>query len=222
MRRVAAFGGTFDPVHAGHVRAAQHAVAALALDTVLFVPAGRPPHKLGDPMSPFCHRFAMLALATRHEEHFVVSDLEMNVDGPTYTVETLRRLRASFAAERLFFLLGSDSFAQIETWRRWQELPELATLVVFRRPRVWGEELRAAVPAVLRERLIVLGAAGTPADDVPEGCIVLLENEPVDVSATELRRLLRDGEAYPAGVDPLVVSYARKHRLYDGRGDDGR
>jgi nicotinate-nucleotide adenylyltransferase len=189
---------------------------------VIFVPAGRPPHKLGDPMSPYCHRFAMLALATRNEERFIVSDLEMDVDGPTYTVDTMGRLRAAFPGDRLFFLLGSDSFAQITTWHRWRELPDLATLVVLHRPTVWGDELSAMIPAEFRERVIARGAPEAPADEVPEGRIVLLHNQPVDVSATELRRRFRRGERTPVHVDAAVASYAGKHKLYDVRGDDGR
>lgn len=220
MSRIAAFGGTFDPVHAGHLRSATYAADALALDTVVFVPSGHPPHKLDEPLSPFCHRFAMLALALQDDDRFLVADLEVDIDGPTYTVETLRRLRAACPGDRIFFLLGSDSFVQITTWHRWQELPDLATLVVLHRPTVWGGELLAAIPEAIRDRVRWHRASQPEREE--EGEIVILDHEPVAVSATGLRRRFNAGEIAPEGIDPRVARYAVKHRLYDGQGNDGR
>ncbi len=221
MRRLAAFGGTFDPVHRGHTEGAKHALAVLQLDLVLFVPAGCPPHKLGEPLTPFCHRFAMLALALREEERFVVSPVEQEVEGPTFTVDTIGRLRARFPADRLFFLMGSDSFAQITTWHEWQRLPELATLVVLWRPsghRGWGE---LPVPEEFRARVVQIPRSARPGAPVPEGSILFLDNDPIEASASDLRRRLRQGERPGHLMDAAVVSYARKHRLYDEQGDDG-
>jgi len=222
VRRLAAFGGSFDPVHRGHTQGARHALASLQLDLVIFVPAGCPPHKLGEPLTPFCHRFAMLALALREEERFVISPVEQQVEGPTFTVDTIQRLRTQFPGDRLFFLMGSDSFAQITTWHRWRELPDLATLVVLWRPwghRDWGE---VPVPEEFRPRLVRMPQAASAGAQLAEGSILLLDNDPVEVAASDLRERLRRGEWPGDLVDAAVLSYARKHRLYHEKGHDGR
>lgn len=222
MRRLAAFGGTFDPVHEGHLQAARRAATVLSLDLVVFIPAGCPPHKAGEAISSYCHRFAMLALATRHDDRFVVSELERDATAPSYTVATLQRLRADFTGERIFFLLGSDAFAQITTWHRWRELPDLATLVVLHRPGAaiaGGDPLG---PPEFRERLVPAAALRGGEGEVPKGGIVLLDNEGLDVSASELRRRLRHGERAPALLDPAVAAYAVKHGLYHEKERDGR
>lgn len=222
MRRIAAFGGTFDPVHEGHLQAARHAMAALSLDLVVFIPAGCPPHKTDEPKSPYCHRFAMLALATRHDDRFVVSELERDGTAPSYTASTLERLRAAYPGEHVFFLLGSDAFAQITTWHRWRELPDLATLVILHRPGATLAGGDPLGPPEFRDRLVPHAALGPGGQEVPIGAIVMLANEGVDVSASELRRRLRQGDRAPALLDPLVAAYAVKHRLYHEKEQDGR
>jgi nicotinate-nucleotide adenylyltransferase len=164
----------------------------------------------------------MLALATAPYERFFVSDLELEGDGPTYTVETLRRFRRATAAEHLYFLLGSDSFAQIATWHRWEELVELAHLVVLHRATVWADELRRAVPAALYPRLRVVAPLAAVPDAAPgERLIYLLDHEPFPVSATSLRERLRAGSAIHELVPPEVHRYIDKYRLYRQGGEGG-
>lgn len=222
MRRVAVFGGTFDPVHFGHLTPVRRAMEVFRFDAVVFVPAGRPPHKLEEPMTAFAHRFAMLALATQPYDRFLVSDLESGRKGPTYTVDTLRRLNAQLSGEELYFLMGSDSFVQIRSWHRWRELPKLARLVVLHRPTVGEEELKAAAPAGLRPRLRrATPQVGSTGRDEPVDAIFLLDNEPVPISATILRSKLRRGEGVEGLVPDEVIRYIRKHRLYQDATLDG-
>jgi len=139
-------------VHLGHLVPAVRAFETFRFDALVFVPAAQPPHKLGEPMTPFSHRFAMLALATQSYDHFLVSPIEVERTGPTYTVDTLRLLQGRFAAEQAFFLMGSDSFSQIGTWSRWEELVDLAHLVVLHRDTVWARNSwRKCPPAFARE-----------------------------------------------------------------------
>jgi nicotinate-nucleotide adenylyltransferase len=215
VKRVGFFGGTFDPVHLGHLVPAVRAFETFRFDALVFVPAAQPPHKLGEPMTPFSHRFAMLALATQSYDHFLVSPIEVERTGPTYTVDTLRLLQGRFAAEQAFFLMGSDSFSQIGTWSRWEELVDLAHLVVLHRDTVWGEELLAKVPASLRPRICTVEPFLGVAD--PEGAshsIYLLAHEPFPVSATHLRERLRLGLTIHELVPPEVHRYIVKNRLY--------
>ena len=225
MRRIGIFGGTFDPVHDGHLRPAERAVTAFDLDELVYVPAGNPPHKLDEPRTAFAHRFAMLALATQSDDRCLVSDVEAEREGPTYTVDTLDEFRRRYPTARLYFLMGSDSFAQIATWRRWDELLSLASLVVLRRPTAWGDELMARVPDVLRPRVTRVGRdTAAPAEDAPAHRVFLLEHEPYPISATAVRERVRSGRPIGDLVPAAVERYIAKHRLYRNgeEGADGR
>lgn len=225
MKRIGIFGGTFDPVHDGHLKPAAQAVAALGLDGLVFVPAGIPPHKLDEPRTAFAHRFAMLALATQDDDRAIVSDIEIEREGPSYTFDTLSLLRARSGRAGLFFLMGSDSFAQISTWHRWDELLDLADLVVLRRPTAWGDELLASVPAVLRPHVTHLGPGAAPAPSgTAEHRIYLLDHEPYPISSTEVRERVRTGRPIDDLMPAAVGRYIVKHRLYHSgeRGGDAR
>lgn len=224
MRRLGFFGGTFDPVHLGHLVPAVRAFETFRFDALVFIPAAQPPHKLGEPLTAFAHRFAMLALATQSYDRFLVSAMELERPGPTYTVDTVRALHERHPADRIYFLMGSDSFSQIGSWHRWQELASLAHLVVLHRDTAWGAELGERVPAELRGRMRVVEPFTTVADaDGPDRLVYLLDHEPFPVSATHLRERLRRGQTIRELVPPEVHRYIVKHRLYHqgGRPDDG-
>lgn len=215
MRRVGFFGGTFDPPHRGHLEPARCAAEALELDAVVFVPAGSPPHKQGEPITPFAHRFAMLALATQREPGFFVCDLEANREGPTYTVDSVPLLSRKWPAEQAFFILGSDSFVQITSWHRWVELVDLVHLVVLHRGKTWGAEMLAAVPGWLAARAVWARPGAVPA--LPEAGprrVVLLDHPPVEAAATDLRARLAAGAEVGDLVPPAVLDHITKYRLY--------
>ncbi|MGE5236843.1 MAG: nicotinate-nucleotide adenylyltransferase [Acidobacteriota bacterium] len=215
MKRVGIYGGTFDPVHLGHLVPAVRAQETLRFDALVFVPAARPPHKQGEPLTGFSHRFAMLALATHPYDRFFVSDIELEGEGPTYTEETVRRFAERFPAEHLYFLMGSDSFSQIGTWHHWEELVELTHLVVLHRATVWNDELLARVPARLHARMRrVEPFAEVPDPAAGERLIYLLDHEPFPVSASHLRDRLRRGHTIRELVPPEVHRYIVKYRLY--------
>ncbi|HEX8162140.1 MAG TPA: nicotinate-nucleotide adenylyltransferase [Pyrinomonadaceae bacterium] len=217
-KRIALYGGTFDPVHDGHMAVARGLASLLALDELLFVPAHTAPHKRSAPPTSPWHRHAMLALATQGEERFRVSSVELDAPERPYTVETVARLLEEFAGARLFFVMGADSWAEIATWREWERLLEMCDHVVVTRP---GYELSFGhVPGKIRARVIDLrGPAGERArravreSEPPK--IFLSDAASEDVSATEVRREVARG----AGPDSLrvpraVADYIDKYGLY--------
>ena len=196
------FGGSFDPIHRGHVAPVREARRRLGLDRVLYLPTASPPHKPGRAFAPALARWTMVELALLHEEGLYASAHEMG-ERPAYTVETLEHFRDALPGADLHLLIGADSLATLTTWRRWQELPRLARLVVLARPGWEAAEVRGGLPPELRE------AERT-------GRLVAVENEPCPVSATEIRSALARGEEPPAGaLHRPVLDYARKYRLYD-------
>lgn len=196
------FGGSFDPIHAGHVAPVAEARRRLGLDEVVYLPTAAPPHKPERRFAPAFRRFAMVELALLGEEGLVASAHELTLGRPAYTVETLEHFRGERPGAELHLLLGGDAFADLEHWRRWREIAALARLVVLVRPG-WGRE----------EILPRLGAELAALADGER--VVWLENEPVAVSSTALRALFQRGAEPPAGtVAPLVVQYVQKYRLY--------
>ena len=186
-------GGTFDPIHIGHLLAASEAWSALHLDQVIFVPAGEPWQKTG--YSAAEDRFLMTTLATAGHPAFAVSRLEIDRRGPTYTVDTLQTLRASLGAVDLFFIGGADAIGQMGTWNRVDELAELAEVVALTRP---GHALQAEIPP------------GWPK-------VHALEMPLIGVSATDIRERVRAQRPIDFLVPPPVVAYIERQGLYVGQ-----
>ncbi|HEX8774422.1 MAG TPA: nicotinate-nucleotide adenylyltransferase [Pyrinomonadaceae bacterium] len=219
-KRIAVYGGTFDPVHVGHVALAENVLRLFELSEVLFIPAHVAPHKRGRAPTPGLHRYAMLALATAGDERLRISSIELDAPEKPYTVETLARLRQDAGASvRLFFMMGADSWADITTWREWEKLLGLSDHIVVTRP---GYELSTEhVTADVRERIVDLrGArAETIAREVGDDAgskIYITDAVSMDVSATEIRRAAREGRAAELNnlVPPPVADYIKKYRLY--------
>lgn len=195
------FGGSFDPMHAGHVAVARAALGALGLERVVVLPTARPPHKPDRRFAPPLARHAMAELALLDDPRLVVSDFELTLDRPAFTVDSLRRFGAGPGVE-LHLLLGSDSLAELATWRDWEEILELAVLAVVARPGSGRERVLAAVPPALAERL-------------RRARLVWVDVPPHPASASEIRRRLAAGEPLPDGwLDPRVLTFVTKYRLY--------
>jgi nicotinate-nucleotide adenylyltransferase len=198
--RIGVYGGSFDPVHFGHLVPVEEARRNLALDQILFMPAFQPPHKPSGTSAPSHHRFAMLALAFEAYPAFRLSDFEVARGGTTYTIETLRHLRAARADAEFLLVLGSDSLAGITTWRSWQELlGEFHVAVVEREgyPRdVLARELPPTISGLFGETIFFAG------------------NTPVTISSTWLRRAIPAGEDLSGSLPASVGAYLRKHGLY--------
>jgi nicotinate-nucleotide adenylyltransferase len=222
MKRIALYGGTFDPVHIGHVAVAQALSKLFALDEVLFIPAARAPHKRISPVTPTLHRYAMLALATQNESHLRVSTVELDAPEKPYTFETLARMREILGSEaQLFFVMGADSWMEITTWREWERVLALSNHIVVVRP---GYELSAEhVQPAIRERIVDLRDADKELptlgiDGNDDAKIYVTDAVKMDVSATMIRRAVREGsDADWLGLVALpVADYIRKYGLYRG------
>jgi nicotinate-nucleotide adenylyltransferase len=209
-RRIGLFGGSFDPVHAGHIHAARAALRVHELDRVVFVPAAEPPHKLGTRLADGRHRLAMLELATSGEAAFEVSSLELDRGGRSYTIDTVRALPAAIGEPEgceIYLILGTDNLAGLATWRDAAALIDRVQPVVIHRDDEscgsQGEESALAS--------VALHLGLERAEKVRRGRVVL---PPVRVSATRLRGELARGVSFGGELDPAVQQYIERHGLY--------
>jgi nicotinate-nucleotide adenylyltransferase len=226
--KIAYFGGTFDPVHNGHLTVARAALERMQLDRILFVPAGNPPHKPTRRLTPYIHRYAMLtlALAEAGEKKFLPSLLESPEDGRRahYSVETLTRLlRETRKADRVYYLLGMDAFRSIAGWRQPEKLLRACEFIVVSRPGYSMQDVADALPASLRPRTIIRRTASRnqPVETLrfPGVTIHLLQGVRSPVSATAVRTGLRKKSSPHRGftgpVPRLVAEYIQKVHLYE-------
>jgi nicotinate-nucleotide adenylyltransferase len=212
--RVGILGGTFDPMHLGHIDTAVAARDALGLARVVILPSRVPPHRPVQPQASRYHRFAMAALAVSGIDGLVVSDAELCAAPPSFTADTLARLHATgMVPSQIFFITGADAFAEIDTWSRYPDVLSMAHFVVVSRPGHPAEGMRTRLPS-LAGRMMTAGAGAEPGG---EPRILLLDTRTPDVSSTEVRRRLRAGEPLAGLVPPAVESHIRRHDLYTSR-----
>lgn len=183
MRKIGIFGGTFDPIHYGHLRPALEILDALRLDNMRFIPAARPPHR-GAPAASAELRLAMVKAAVAGETRFQVDDRELRREGPSYMVDTLTELRREFPRDALALVLGTDAFLGLPDWHRWRELFDLAHVVVAHRPG-WKLEAGGELADEQRRRLVPDPQAALSA---PAGAVLLQSVTPLEISSTQLRR----------------------------------
>ncbi len=193
IRRLGVYGGTFDPIHTGHLAIARGVVAHCGLDRLLFVPSARPPHKQGHAMAPPDDRYRMAELATLHDPRLEVSDTEINRPGLSYTVDTLEALRRKYGgASEIHLVLGADSLLEIDTWHAPDRIFDLATVVTVPRP---GKDLTGVDPGWL-DRVVNI--------QLPE----------IDVSSTDIRRRVGQGLPIAHLVPEEVAGYIEERGLY--------
>jgi len=233
------FGGSFDPIHRGHVALAQAAASRYALRQVLFVPANVPPHKQKHPLTAFIHRYAMVTLATQDERGFVPSLLEAPADaaelrsagkpraavptsgGVNYSIDTVRRLKQTLKkSDRLFFLIGMDAFRDVAKWREARALLAECDFIVASRPGFSLRDVAESLPEDLRPPAAVtrhFHKQPAKGDLVLPGVTLhLLEGVHQSVSATAIRAAAVQGKPLARWLDPRVADYVRKHGLYRG------
>jgi nicotinate-nucleotide adenylyltransferase len=230
------FGGTFDPIHRGHLALARAARERCKLARIVFVPAHIPPHKQRQPLLGFGHRYAMIALATAQEKDFTPSLLEApeefgsessgkekaRVARPNYTIDTVKRLKRSFKkADRLFLLIGIDAFADIAKWHQAEALFRECEFVVASRPGFSLADVANALPASLRPRVEVtrpFHKQAATGDLVLKGVTIhLLEEVYQPISSTAVRDAAAAGKPLGRFVEPAVAEYIKKMGLYKGR-----
>jgi nicotinate-nucleotide adenylyltransferase len=223
-RRIALFGGSFDPIHNGHLAVARAADRRFNFDEIHFIPASRPPHKLKQHLAPFPHRYAMVALACTEHPHFVPSLAEAGEDFAGnqlhYSVDTVRYFRQAYhgSGDRIYFIIGADAFLDIPMWKEYESLLGLCDFIIANRPGIRAEALKLVIPPDL------MAAANAKRDPDPppsqliaqlgRANVYLLENVSSDVSATDIRRRAHKSQAIHGLVSARVEEYIHKQGLY--------
>ena len=200
MEKIALFGGSFDPIHPGHIRLARRLADALDLDRVILMPTFVPPHKIREQMAPAADRLAMCRLAAAVDPRLTVSDLEIRRGGASFTADTLAALQEEYPAARLYLITGADMFCTLHTWYHFADIARLAVLCTVPRPGISRQALLEYAQGLRRE-----GAE----------CYVDMGAEMED-SSTEIRRRIAAGEPLTGLLCPAVESYIRQHHLYEG------
>ena len=199
MPRIGLFGGTFDPIHNGHLHIARSFADELDLESVILLPAGDPYHKT-TPRTAAHHRLAMAEIAAQTDSRLAVSDCDIVRQGATYTHDTVQIFRQHFPAAELWLLIGMDSLLQLHTWHRWQNLVRQCRIAAAPRP---GNSL-AQAPAPLQTWL---------AEALPQGRLHILQAEPLPISSSQIRQQLATEHTSP-DIPPEVLSYIQQHQLY--------
>lgn len=215
-RRIALFGGSFDPIHVGHLAVARAAQRRFRLHEILFVPSGRPPHKHRHELAPYPHRFAMVALACAEHPTFVPSLAEGGPDlsgrRVFYSIETVRHFKQlTHHGDHLYFILGADSFLEIPTWHEYEALLSACDFIVVSRPGFRTDALRLVIPPELLGRKEALDPREIA---LRRTSLYLLDSVSSEVSSTEVRRRLRRGASIHGFVPPHVEEYIGKQGLY--------
>jgi len=215
-RRLGVLGGTFDPVHFGHLDAGDAAQSALALDEVRLIPAYDPPHRPVDPRASAFHRFALVSLAVAERPSWRASDVELARPGASYSIDTLRALHADgWTASQIFFILGADAFAEIATWREFPDVLDASHFIVVARPGMTLDEAVARTPQ-LGARLRQPRDAGAASSGTS---VFLVAARTRDVSSTEIRTRLAAGLPIDDLVPASVARHIVAHQLYGAVND---
>ncbi|HXD90829.1 MAG TPA: nicotinate-nucleotide adenylyltransferase [Candidatus Binataceae bacterium] len=210
--RVGLYGGSFNPIHFGHLRAAEEVREALKLDLIYFIPAASPPHKTGGDLAPSDHRLKMVQLGTKGNRHFMVSEVEIRRSGPSYTIDTLRHFIATMRGGPQFhLLLGGDQFVEFDTWKECAELMRLSNLVVHTRPEENRETFKVSLAALDRFGYV-------KKDDhyvhQSSNTLSFVATTFLPISATLIRRKIAAHESIRYLLPADVADYIERHNLY--------
>jgi nicotinate-nucleotide adenylyltransferase len=203
--RIAILGGTFDPIHNGHLAAAQSVAETFQVDEVHFVPAFSPPHKASRGITSPFHRFAMVALATVSVDRFQTSTIEVDALEKRYTVQTLETMRLAFPGSELLFIIGTDMYREIETWKDYRRVFELAHLVIVNRPGFPFREDLAPYQTLIEKQAVTLPK---------ETSVFYLPFVALPISSSEIRGICKQGAEVRQWLPPLVWNYIERNKLY--------
>jgi nicotinate-nucleotide adenylyltransferase len=219
-RRIGLFGGTFNPIHRGHVQVAKDVLHRYRLNAVQFIPSALPPHKTKGILAPAADRYAMACRALEDEPALKVSDIEIRRSGPSYTIDTLRRFIAVQPHEpHLFFMVGLDAFLEIHTWKSFRQLFELAAFIVMTRPQAAkpDQEMKTLTLQFTRERISDAYQPSKEGDRLVHPAkqdIYLAPVTPMDISSSRIREMINRGQSIDQWVAPTVTAYIECKGLY--------
>lgn len=213
--RIGLFGGTFNPVHSGHLHAAQRVRERLDLDEVFLIPSYIPPHKETRDLAPAADRLEMVRLAVRELPGLTASALEVEVRETSYAILTLNKMKCLYPGAWLFFILGTDAFAEIDTWKDYPHLLDECRWIVMSRPGCSREAAETALGGLAADRTRVLGdVEPIGEEDLARDRIFFLDVDALAVSSSAVREAVRDGRSLAGLVPAAVEAYIRSHHLY--------
>ena len=215
--RIGILGGTFNPIHLGHLRAAEEVIEALELERMIFVPSAAPPHKIHqthDPIAPAAARLEWVRIAIRDNPRFCVDSIEIDRGGPSYTVDTLREIGRRIAPELPVFTIGQDAFTEIDSWRDPREVFSLAHFAVITRPPIAALSLGDWLPRCIKADMDPDRDGRCAENKKTQTWIRLVDITSLDISSSEVRRRIRDGRSVRYLLPPAVAEAVEKSRIY--------
>jgi nicotinate-nucleotide adenylyltransferase len=221
--RTGLFGGTFNPIHRGHIQAAVDVLHAFRLDRIYLIPSALPPHKSDDRLASAADRLHMVHLALEGRQRFEACDIEIRRTGPSYSIDTVRHFKAACGgAKELYFIMGVDAFVEIHTWREFDSLFEHTAMVVMSRPGAgqWSSSMRQHVESYVRNRIDPDYRANLEENRLEHPRLFpihLTSVTPVDISSSLIRDRIAGGESIADLVPPPVAEYISRKRLFNER-----
>ena len=212
--RIGLFGGTFNPVHRGHVKAAEIVLSRFRLDKVLFIPSYIPPHKESEDIALPDHRLEMVKLALGSNPHFIPNAVEIEARGTSYSILTLNKIGKTYPHADIFFILGIDTFLEIDTWKEYQQVIDRCHFIVISRPGYRLQDARMVLDSEYEEDIFDLSEEVRLSEEMMARKIFLLPIDALDIASSDIRRKIREGTSIEGMVAPLVEKYIKENKLY--------
>lgn len=213
--RIGLFGGTFNPVHSGHLKAAEIVQKRFLLDKILFIPSYIPPHKDTAEVASPSHRLKMVEIALRGFSHFIPCSIEIDAEEKSYSIITINRIKKLYPKSWIFFILGIDAFLEVDTWKDYEQLLEQCFFVVISRPGYLLDEAKKTLEGRYREKMCMLAKSESVKDEMLLSFrIFLLPFEALDIASTEIRGIIKRGDSIKGMVSERVEAYIRENGLY--------
>jgi len=213
--RIGLFGGTFNPVHSGHLKAAEIVQKRFLLDKILFIPSYIPPHKDTAEIASPAHRLKMVEIALRSFSHFIPCSIEIDAEEKSYSIITINRIKKLYPKSWIFFILGIDAFLEVDTWKDYEQLLEQCFFVVISRPGYILNEAKKTLERKNREKMCMLSKSESVKDEMLLSFrIFLLPIDALDIASTEIRGIIKRGDSIKDMVSEGVEAYIGENRLY--------
>jgi len=217
--RIGIFGGTFNPIHLGHLRSAEEVREAFALDRIYFVPAAQPPHKKTNALADAKHRLKMVELAVADNPSFIASAIELERFGPSYSIDTIRCFHTDLPDAVLFFILGLDAFREIHTWKEYTLIPSFCNLIVTSRPGLSTPSIDQFIPVALQTTLWY-DPALKMYRHTSGRCLAFHEIQGLNISASQIRQIVRQRKSLRYLVPSAVEAYITEHTFYHNHNEE--